>query len=275
MGETPSETSGPNPVFAFFANPWVGIVGSVASILGVLLAAYFYFQSVSYPELVYYVNPARAVVVKQGTASRLTVSFDGRPVAQDVTATQVAIWNRGREAIRRTAVLQPIIIRTEPRVPILEATIRKKSREVVALDLDQTRLVDGEVSVSWNILEQGDGGVVQLVYAAGPDTKIQCLGVIEGQPGIRELRYSGTIRSPAEQMRGERMLRYVLAFMLLAGVAIFLLGLIMVRLLRRDKAHSLGIITYVMYVVAPVLIIVLSLYMIFTWSLPQPPFGFE
>jgi hypothetical protein len=170
MDETPSATSSSDRLFAFFAKPWVGIVGSVASIFGVLLAVYFYFHTNGFPELVYYVNPARAVVVKQGTASRLTVLFDGRPLNQDLSAAQVALWNRGRQAIRRAAILQPIIIRTEPRVPILEATVRRTSRDVVSLDLDRTRLADGEVSVSWNILEQGDGAVVQVVYAAGPDT---------------------------------------------------------------------------------------------------------
>ena len=81
------------------------MVGTAASILGLLLAVYFYFGNVSYPELVYIVNPVRTIVVKQGTASRLGVIFDGQPLTQDVTAAQVALWNRGRQAIRRAAIL--------------------------------------------------------------------------------------------------------------------------------------------------------------------------
>src|ERR1700682_4028884 len=127
MGESQDEVARPQGLFSFFAHPWVGIIGSVASILGALLAIYFYLHSVSRPELVYYANPVRTVVVKQGTASRLSVSFDAPLVTQDVTAVQVAIWNRGRQAIKREAVLEPIVIRTEPRVTILEATIRRMS----------------------------------------------------------------------------------------------------------------------------------------------------
>jgi len=167
-------SAGRSQFYAFFSNPWVGILGTAASTVGVFLAVYFYFQGASYPELVYFVDPLQTVVVKQGTASRLGVVFDGHPLTQDVTASQVAIWNRGRQAIRRAAILQAVTITTEPRAPILEVTIRRTSRDVVGFDLDRTRLAGGEVPLSWNILEQGDGAVVQLVYAAGLDTRIRC-----------------------------------------------------------------------------------------------------
>ena len=184
MGSKPEVSARPSRFRAFFSNFLVGIVGTAASIVGVFLAVYFYFGSVSYPELVYFVNPVHTIVVKQGTASRLGVVFDGHPLTQDVTASQVAIWNRGHQVIRRAAILQAVTITTEPRVPILEATIRKTSRDVVGFDLGRTRFAEGEVPVSWNILEEGDGGVVQLVYAGDVGIQIRCRGVIEGQRAV-------------------------------------------------------------------------------------------
>jgi hypothetical protein len=271
MDDTTSKTSGPNRLFTFFGNPWVGIVGSVASILSLLLAVYFYYQGVSVRELVYYVNPARAIVVKQGTASRLAVSYDGRPLAQDVTAAQVAIWNSGRQAIRREAILQPVVIKTEPRVPILEATVRRKSREVVALDVDQAQLAEGQVSVSWNILEQGDGGVVQIVYAAGPDTQIQCVGVIEGQRGIRELRYLGAIRSPAEQIRQNS--REAGAVTALLGLVIAM-NVVMVVVSRR-RGWVVEFRKAMIFWGGPLVVaLVLLAYLFYSVRVPEPPFGF-
>jgi hypothetical protein len=159
MGSKPEVSAGRSRFYAFFAsNPWVGLVSIALNIVGVFLTVFFYLSSTSYPELVYLVNPVRTIVVKQGTTSRLGVMFDGRPLTQDVTASQVVIWNRGRQAIRRAAILQGVTITTEPRVPILEATIRKTSRDVVGFDLDRTRLAEGEVSISWNILEGGMAG---------------------------------------------------------------------------------------------------------------------
>ena len=271
MDETTSKTSGPNWLFTFFGNPWVGIVGSVASVLSLLLAVYFYYQSVSVPDLVYYVNPARAIVVKQGTASRLAVSYDGRTLAQDVTAAQVTIWNRGREAIRRAAILQPVVIKTEPRVPILEATVRKKSREVVVLDVDQAHLAEGEVFVSWNILEQGDGGLVQIVYAAGPDIQIQCLGVIEGQRRIRELTYSGTISSPAEQIQETNKQLY----MMMVLVGLLLTMVVVMFIISRHQGKLDKAMKPLMLMAAPLVVILLVLAYVFyrIWVL-EPPFRF-
>ena len=172
-----------------------------------MLNVYTRVVSLRYPELVYHVNPVRATVVKQGTASRLSVSFDGKGINQDVTAVQLAIWNRGKEPIKE--VRKPVVIRTDVKAPILEATVRKTNRDVVKLTLDQTRIAEGELGVTWNELEKDDGGVVQIIYAGGLDVRIQGSGVIEGQPEIRELRYAGYIQSPAEQMRWDRRLRFL------------------------------------------------------------------
>jgi hypothetical protein len=48
----------------FFSNPIVGVAGSIASIIGLVLAIYFYFQATHYRNLVYFVHPAKAVVVR-------------------------------------------------------------------------------------------------------------------------------------------------------------------------------------------------------------------
>ncbi len=251
-----------------FSNPWVGIIGSVASIVGVLLAVYFYFQSVRSPELVYYVNPARAVVVKQGTASRLSVLFDGRQISQDVTASQVAIWNRGREPIRQAEILKPIIIQTYPKAPILEATIRKKSREVVNLQMEQTRLSEGEVSLKWNILEQGDGAVVQLVYAAGPGVQIRCDGVIEGQSRVKEL----VSKEPGWPAFENWMKRNQVYFGV--GFAILLMvGLIFIWISRSELDLPKSKLT--IGTLALVLLIGIILYLAVQSIIPAPPFGFE
>ena len=46
----------------------------------------------------------------------------------------------------------------------------------------------GIVGLKWNILEQADGVVIQLVYAGPPSTEIQASGVIEGQHDIHQLK---------------------------------------------------------------------------------------
>ena len=119
-----------------FSNPAVGMIASAASVLGVVLTIYFYVQSTKKRDLVYFVNPAQAVVVKMGEASNLHVLYGDRELKSDVTATQIALWNQGNDSIRPENVLEQVTIRTNPSVPILEASVRKKSRSVVDLTLD-------------------------------------------------------------------------------------------------------------------------------------------
>jgi hypothetical protein len=276
MGLEPQVSTGRSRFYAFFSNPWVGIAGTAASIIGVPLAVYFYLQSVSYPDLVYLVNPVRTVVVKQGTASRLGVTFDGRPLTQDVTASQVAIWNRGRQAIRRAAILQAVTIATEPKAAILEATIRKTTRDVVGFDLDRTRLADGEVSVAWNILEDGDGGVVQLVYASGVDTQIRCRGVIEGQRAVRELSLPWhTIESPESQLRSLRWLRYIFVALALPMLYMFVWTLINWQTEIGSLHGRARLVELVVSVAVPVVGLGLILYWLLARGVPTPPFGFQ
>jgi hypothetical protein len=185
---TPQTARGRNWLMRQFSNPVFGIVASLASVLGLILTIYFYIQSTKKRDLVYFVNPAQAVVVKTGEASNLHVFYGSGELKSDVTAAQVAIWNQGNDSIRPENILEQAVIRTDPSVPILEASVRKRSRNVVDVSLDQSRLGEGSLGVKWNILEQNDGAVIQIVYAGPPTTGIRATGVIEGQKQIRELK---------------------------------------------------------------------------------------
>jgi len=211
----------------FFSNPLVGAAGSVASIAGLLLATYFYKEGKEAPQLTFYVHPVRAVVLQAGQASRLSARFDNELVRSDITAVQVAVWNRGKLAIRQDRVLKPVVILTMNHAPILEAQIRKSTREVTELSLNTTDLEKGRVTVSWRILEQNDGGVIQLIYAGGPSVAIRVDGAIEGQKEIAQLVFPRTIRSAEEQflatVRGPRTLGSV---MLAVGILFVLIGIV-------------------------------------------------
>jgi hypothetical protein len=169
----------------FFSNPLVGVIGAVASLCGVALAIYFYSMSTNTRELTYMVHPVKAVVVRGGQTSRLSITLDGRPVQGDVTTAQVACWNAGRSSIRKDQILRPVVLRTSPPVPIVDATIRKETRpDITRLCLDKSNFQGGEVGVSWNIMEGNDGGVIQLVFIGDTKTEVILDGTIEGQRAV-------------------------------------------------------------------------------------------
>ena len=196
----------------FFSDPLVGFLGTVFSIIGVVLTVYLFFLSRESPGLTYFTNPARAVIVKSGQTSQLSVAYKGATIMSDISVAQVAIWNSGAKPVRQEDMRRPLYIYTEHGTPILEATVRQKSREVVQFDLDGSETQGGRVKILWDMLEKGDGGVVQLIYTGGTDIRILADGVVVGQ---------GAINSPAS--RDQTMYKWYLVVMSLP-VVLFMLG---------------------------------------------------
>ena len=162
-------------------NLLLGLLASFASILSVFL----YFHSIEVRELTFLVHPFRTTVVKSGQASRLKASFDGKEITNDVTAVQITFWNAGKRAIRRSEILEPITVMTGADHPVLEATLRKSTRQVTHISLTGSQLDKGEVEISWDILENLDGGVLQLIYAGDAAVPISLQATVEGQGSIR------------------------------------------------------------------------------------------
>jgi hypothetical protein len=272
----PEVADNSNWLTRFFRHPIVGMIASVATVLSLCLTIYFYFESTKRRDLVYFVNPVQAVVVKTGEASNLHFFYADQELKSDVTAAQIALWNQGNESIRPESVLQPVMIRTNPSVPILEATIRKKSREVVDISLDQSRLREGVVGMKWNILEHDDGAVIQLVYAGPPSTQIDALGVIEGQAGIRELKDRGEKFFSLSLTGHSRNPHKVLGFGLIALGILMLTAIFATKrrfFLHRNLSRRMGLIDTA-FALTPFFYIALGICSILFLSHPDPPFGF-
>jgi hypothetical protein len=108
-------------ILLFFGNnPVIGLLGTIASVVGVVLAVLFYIAASKARELSFYVNPTTTTIVRSGQSSDLYVLYKGQPVSTDVTAFQLEVWNAGKEPIRTEHILDPIVIETSPRVPILD-----------------------------------------------------------------------------------------------------------------------------------------------------------
>lgn len=165
-----------------FANPWVGFIGSLASIASIPLAVYIGAER--RPRLMFAIAPSRAVVLQRGAAGSLRVLHRESEIRGDISAAQVALWNAGRTPVRASTILSPIRIELAPPAPILEATLRSRTRDVTGLTLELSQLAQGKVGINFEILEKDDGASIQLLYAGKPDHVIVAPGVLEGQPAI-------------------------------------------------------------------------------------------
>lgn len=178
---------------SWLRGPWPNVLSLLIGAVSLIAGVFFYLASQSTRELLFYRNPLDTIVVQAGQASRLTTSFDGKPVTTDITATQFQVYAGGNQAIRPEHVLEPVWLKTAADVPILEATIAQARRAVSGVALDTHDLEHGRVGVTWKILEPGDGALIQLVYPGKPySTRVDAIGTVEGQPdGIRQL--SGSV----------------------------------------------------------------------------------
>jgi hypothetical protein len=279
MSEIPEPVNEPaarHDLLRRFSNPWIGVLGSIFSVVGVGLAIYFYFGGARSRKLTYAVNPVKTIVVKAGEASTLRVLHGDQDIKGDVTAAQVAIWNDGTESIRPENVLSPISIVLRPSAPILEAKVRKVSRAVIGAAIDTSRLADGAVPVTWKILEHNDGAVIQLIFAGPTETDIAVDGTVEGQPtplGVMPLR---RMQSPAEQealarRTARESIEILSALLVVALIALWLMRRRRTRSAEWAEMYSLGKNAFV------ILLVLICFGLLLGWRelrQPGPPFGF-
>lgn len=255
-----------NRLLKFFSNPILGICGSLASIFSIFLAVIFYYNGREYPVLTYYVNPAKTIIMRDGQSSMLKAIYNNKPIETDITAAQIAIWNNGKRSIRRENVLKPLVIYTENNASILEATIRRVSREVIKLDLGTDELPKGRVKVLWNILEKNDGGVIQLIYSGDTNVNLYAEGIIEGQSEIHQIK--AVNRTSIET---QRKLDNIKGGILIGFGIIYLILFIYFHVKektshRKDFDWSLLLITIIYILLGGCLLLLLKE--------PVPPFGF-
>jgi hypothetical protein len=222
------------------------------------LAFFFYFHSPSHRELVCAVSASKAVVVRAGQTSRLSVLLDAKPFAGEVTAAQIAFWNDGNEAIHRENVLEPLVVQLKS--PIIDASIRTTTRRVVNASLDKSHLGSGELGISWKILEHDDGGVVQIIFAGSPETAINASAIIEGQGHVA-----------AQSQEEVDAVRFPTRFTFFAvTLLISLAGTFILHLLRKKSLFSM---LFIYFAICGTVVAVIRLALNF-FEVPAPPFPF-
>jgi hypothetical protein len=200
---------------------WSAIIG----IGGYLLAFFFYQAGRATRKLTYLVDPIKTTVVKAGQTSRLEVSCDGEKIASDVTAVKIAIWNDGKKSIESSDILKPIILCSDPPVPILDATVKPSSR-ALGFSINRDLFAAGKLPISWQILEGGHGGAIQVIYAGPQEIRFKVKGIIKEQLEIGDATFHGRISGPEKSLSDAKMNKSAFIAM---GI-IFLIGGVFMRM---------------------------------------------
>jgi hypothetical protein len=171
----------------FFAeNPRIGLIGTAASVVGLLLSPIFFFLGQKDRDVRCVTSASPTTIVKNGQSSNLRVFYEGKELTSDVTSVQIALWNAGRESVKRENILsKTIALKFDPPSNIFEARVKNVTRSIVNFQLDASERANGILKCSWDVLEPGDGALLEVFYA-GSAAKVIRDGVIEGQGAIRE-----------------------------------------------------------------------------------------
>jgi hypothetical protein len=265
----------------FLSNPYYSLLLSVATLIGIPLTIFLHFQSQQTRDLAFTVHPARTIIARAGRPGELKVEFKGEVIKTDVVGAQVAVWNQGRGGVHARDVLSPLEIRLNPTAPILQASVAKTSRSVIELSLgnDAETLRQGRIPVSFRILEQGDGGNIQIIYAGPSDVEVTLVGVVEGAGAPRNLLAVGPSPEKSPPSHGVRFVDRLYARLFPWVYLLFLFFVVvpaMIKHLRhrgpRSPQYVISLATDSLMFVAAVAMI----FVVFKWFpyVPTPPFGF-
>ncbi len=173
-------------------------IGEWIGVFGILLALLTWWHSTKTRDLLVRVSPAVVEVVKGGVASDLTVSYLGKPITSDLRAYQVAIWNAGREPIRREDVLKPLTLTWAASNKVVEIKIAKATRVEAEFAMNSVDYDGQKATFDWRILENADGGLVQLLVQGSERPVFSIAGTIVGQT-----RIDTQLKGPATVQQGE------------------------------------------------------------------------
>jgi hypothetical protein len=203
----------------YITHPWIGFVGTVASVVSLFLGVYFFLVSQRYPDVTIATEPARIRIVVAGQTSGIRVYAGGDEVTSDVTAVQVSVWNRGTAPIRDGDVLEPIELSLEPPVPILEVQVTRASRPACGLVWDAGRQAEGVLPLKFKILEPGDGVTLQLIYAGPTDVAVGARGAVVGQKAV-SVAWRPRVSIPEQRPTRGSFIEMTLLFAALAGATL-------------------------------------------------------
>ncbi|EOA3786433.1 hypothetical protein LO82_22250 [Vibrio vulnificus] len=156
-------------------------ISLLVGILGILSSFYFYTISVKNKEPVVIEKTNIQVFSPSFSDSGRFVLVDndtGLEVKSGVFFQEMAVWNKGKEIIRKDDILSPIKISYDENVKIIDVSINEATRPNIVKPYFTKD--NNTVDLGFSILEHNDGFKVQVVYASSEKAVAKISGDIAG-----------------------------------------------------------------------------------------------
>jgi hypothetical protein len=169
-----------NRILEFLAgNPWLNLMFLALAVLGIGASYVFYRKSIRSKSVVFSSSSFNLIHESLSVVSGLSIRYKERDVGR-LTVNRIAIWNKGREPVRRFDIAEGDPLRIEvvsESVEILSATISQSTSKSNNFTLTETA---SGVLMSFDYLNFGDGVSIDIFHTGVPGKSLTVLGTIIG-----------------------------------------------------------------------------------------------
>jgi hypothetical protein len=172
-------------------------------LLGIGASAYFYLLSVERRSPVIAVESNRTEIIDGESISEMPIKVtrrNGEQITSNLYSARVYFWNDGRQSIGSENVLKPLRIAVGGgNEGIIYHRIVSRSRSITELStkLDSSQGLQiselgapNHLLLDFRILEENDGGVIQILYTGSKSAEIRLEGVVENSERLGRIQKS-------------------------------------------------------------------------------------
>jgi len=171
-------------------NPWVGFVGTVFGVFGVLISIIFYFRTRQFQQPAYFKSSLRWYDGANIPHNDIRLTFQGKELSR-FTITHLVFWNAGNQAIRESdfAPASPLRLVLPEETEIFDIRIIAVTASEIRASLDYPETIDAGaekvIPVHFDYLDGNDGFCIQVIHDSKSAERIEFAGKL---PGVSKFR---------------------------------------------------------------------------------------
>jgi hypothetical protein len=157
----------------------IGILGAIIGAIGIIASVYVYYRSKQRAAPCYVLRDEVLLDPSAPGTDTFDIFFSNEPVRRAVRKATLAIWNAGNMPIKQSDVAQldPPRLTFPDGSRIFTHEVSSPARRANGLN---TVLNGSDVLLTFDFLDQGDGGVIEVTYEG--DVRPEFKGTISGVP---------------------------------------------------------------------------------------------
>lgn len=175
---------------SIIANPWVGFIGTLLGIVGIVVSLVLYFRTRKFQLPACHKSSIRWYDGNQVPHADVRLTFQGRVIPR-FSITHMAFWNAGNQTIRKSDFVSasPLRLKIPPNTEVFDIRVLSSTApEIGASIASPVSFPPGafsEIPVHFEYLDPDDGFSIQIIHDAASPDEFEFVGKL---PGVREFR---------------------------------------------------------------------------------------